>query len=294
MSANKKHISSSWRKFEKLVTMIEAALSPEGAIIKSPDNIKDKVTGELREVDASIRINAGSTEILIIIECRERSKKQDVIWIEQLATKQKNIGAHKTIAVTSKGLSSQAMKKAAYYEIAVRKLEKINFDSIFKWLEYTYRHYKHETYGFVLDIKNGNELKRDKPIEELTVFDKDGNEILVDDILYELWDLAHTGSNFPKKNNDNAPSQSYKYAMRLPRKKYFFKIDTDMVEWFAVVFNFSLETTVKHILRDGFAYSSSEDVLVTGYTYELPEYGDRELFHIRHDFKLKESPKEVE
>jgi hypothetical protein len=271
--------------------MIEAALSPEGAIIKSPDKIKDKVTGEFREVDASIRLDVGSTEILVIIECRERSKKQDVIWIEQLATKQKNIGAHKTVAVTSKGLSSQAMKKAAYYEIAVRKLERINIDSIFKWLEYTYRHYKHETYGFVLDTGNASQLKKEKPIEELTVFNKEGKEILVDDILYELWDLAFTASNFPKKNIDNKLIQSYKYAMRLPPKQYFFKTDTGMTEWTDVVFYFSLETTVKNILRDGFAYSSSDDILMTGYTYELPEFDNRDLFHIRVDFALKENPK---
>ncbi len=39
------------RDFELLISNIEKILSPEGAIIKSPDYIEDKYTGIKREVD---------------------------------------------------------------------------------------------------------------------------------------------------------------------------------------------------------------------------------------------------
>ncbi len=44
-----------WRQFEKFIARIEQAMAPSGAVVKSPDRIPDKLTGELREVDASIR-----------------------------------------------------------------------------------------------------------------------------------------------------------------------------------------------------------------------------------------------
>ena len=74
-------MESSWRKFEWLVARIEETLAPEGAIVKSPDRIKDLVTGQMREVDASIRYKVGSAPILITVECRERAGVQDMVVI---------------------------------------------------------------------------------------------------------------------------------------------------------------------------------------------------------------------
>jgi hypothetical protein len=105
MKAEAKRKLPKWKEFEKLVALIEYHLSPQGATIKSPDYIPDKITGELREVDASIRYQVGSTPILITVECRKRSTKQDTRWIEQLVRKRDDIGASATIAVSSSGFS---------------------------------------------------------------------------------------------------------------------------------------------------------------------------------------------
>jgi hypothetical protein len=66
-------MTTAWREFEKLIARIEQAMAPSGAEIKSPDRIPDRVTGELREVDASIRYKVGTCPILITVECRDRS-----------------------------------------------------------------------------------------------------------------------------------------------------------------------------------------------------------------------------
>ncbi len=94
---------SEWREFERLVARIEADAGPRGLRIKSPDYIRCRTTGRLREVDASIRTQIGTVEVLVTIECRRRSKVQDVTWIEQLATKKDTIGASHTIAVSASG-----------------------------------------------------------------------------------------------------------------------------------------------------------------------------------------------
>ncbi len=66
-------MSKDWREFEKRVARIEAALAPSGAVVKSPDRVRDLVTGSYREVDASIRYKVGTVPVLITIECRKRT-----------------------------------------------------------------------------------------------------------------------------------------------------------------------------------------------------------------------------
>ena len=76
-----------WKEFEELVARIEETAAPRNAIVKSPDQIADIVTGTKRQVDASIRYLVGSVPILITVECKKRSRRQDVTWIEGLVTK---------------------------------------------------------------------------------------------------------------------------------------------------------------------------------------------------------------
>ena len=72
----------SWRAFERVVAMIEESAAQRGATVTSPDRIRDLMTGEMREVDASLRFKLGTVDILITIECRKRSRKAKDTWIE--------------------------------------------------------------------------------------------------------------------------------------------------------------------------------------------------------------------
>lgn len=128
-------MTAPYREFEKLVSRIEGALVPRGAQIKSPDKLVDKFTGELREVDVSIRHKVGSVELLVTVECRDRIKIQDVTWIEQLATKQKQIGADHTIAVSSAGFSEPALAAARMHGISARIVDDITDNEIPEWVE---------------------------------------------------------------------------------------------------------------------------------------------------------------
>lgn len=118
------------REFELLTSRIEGALAPTGARIKSPDRIRDKITGQFREVDASIRYTVGSVELLITIECRDRARIQDVTWIEQVATKRTHIGADRTIAVSSTGFTEAAIRAAQAHGISVRLISDITDEDI--------------------------------------------------------------------------------------------------------------------------------------------------------------------
>lgn len=123
------------RELEELVAALENGLGGTDIKVTSPDQIEDKTTKEKREVDVSLKGKIGSNEILIIIECRDRKPKQDVTWIEQIATKRDDIGAHKAIAVSSSGFSEAAKNKAIAKNIELRTLEEIDPEEITKWFQ---------------------------------------------------------------------------------------------------------------------------------------------------------------
>jgi hypothetical protein len=128
--AHHKTDNPDWRQFEQLVARIEADAGLLGLTVTSPDRIRCRITGRLREVDASVRTQIGTSSILITIECRKRPTKQDVTWIEQLATKRHAIGAARTIAVSSSGFSTEAQTVASSHGIDLRRLSEVSADEI--------------------------------------------------------------------------------------------------------------------------------------------------------------------
>jgi hypothetical protein len=131
-----------------LVSRIERWLAPTGATIKSPDHIPEIASGELREVDVSIRHVVGSAEILITVECRDRSKKQGKDWIQELAAKRELIGAAKTIAVSSSGFSKTVFELARRYGIELRTIESVTQQELEAWV----RSYEIVIFGTYIDF----------------------------------------------------------------------------------------------------------------------------------------------
>jgi hypothetical protein len=125
MAPRKKDIPD-WRQFEQLVARIEADAGPLGLTVTSPDRIRCRTTGRLREVDASVRTQVGTSSILITIECRKRRAKQDVTWIEQLSAKKHAIGVARTIAVSSSGFSPEAEAAARHHGIDLHRLSEVS------------------------------------------------------------------------------------------------------------------------------------------------------------------------
>jgi|GEM_PF-3192324 len=124
----------SWREFELLVARIEQTLAGSGVSVTSPDRIPSRITRRMREVDASIRVRAGSSDILVTIECRKRRATQDVTWIEQLGCKRQAIGASRTIAVASTAFSKGAILAASHYDIDLRVLSDITDEEVQSWI----------------------------------------------------------------------------------------------------------------------------------------------------------------
>ena len=160
------------KDFELLVARIEEMLAPIGAIVKSPDYIRDLVTGHMREVDASIQVPDGDTTRLITVECRDHTRgRQDDRWIEQLITKREKLGAWKTIAVSSSGFSESAITTAHSYGIEIRKFDQISDAEIVReWIG-----------DFTMTL-----LSMEFNVLGMTIIDIDGNIVAGDSLLPAL------------------------------------------------------------------------------------------------------------
>lgn len=125
------------REAERIVESLERLLSGDLLEIKSPDSLYDHNSGTFREVDVSIKGKIGSHTILVVIECRDRKRVQDVTWIEQLVSKKNGINANKMIALSTSDLSPAAKKLAKKNGIELRFLKDFNPKEVIDWLNKT-------------------------------------------------------------------------------------------------------------------------------------------------------------
>jgi hypothetical protein len=97
--------------FQQIVRDVESQLQAVGTVresLKVPNR-----DGDLREVDVVIDIHSGAQKIRAALECRAHSRKADLLWIDELSTKYRDIqSVNCVIAVSSAGFSPRALKKA--------------------------------------------------------------------------------------------------------------------------------------------------------------------------------------
>ena len=94
-------------------------------MISSPGMVYDKVSKTTREVDILIEYcDKDGFSRKIAVECRDRKKVEDSMWIEQLITKRNDLELDYLIAVTTKNFSGGAINKAKYHGVIIETAEK--------------------------------------------------------------------------------------------------------------------------------------------------------------------------
>lgn len=98
--------------FQKLITQIYSQMATsdervtESALVREP-------TGETeREIDILLEKKIFGIDIRIAVECRGRSHKDDIQWIDGLIGKYRNLPIDKVVAVSKSGFSKGAEEKA--------------------------------------------------------------------------------------------------------------------------------------------------------------------------------------
>jgi hypothetical protein len=108
--------------FQRLVKTIHDAFSEmdsstvtESALLAEPD-------GTTREIDILVERRMSDIPVRLAIECRDRSRKSDIEWIDGLIGKFRNLSVDKVVAVSRRGFSAAATTKAASNRIELRVL----------------------------------------------------------------------------------------------------------------------------------------------------------------------------
>lgn len=279
-------MAKKWRDFEKLITRLEQAMAPLGAEIKSPDRIADKITGTLREVDASVRYQGASGPVLITIECRDRIKIEDVTWIEQISTKRLDIGANFTIAVSSNNFTKNAITKAEHYGIRTRTLRNLHAAEVIGLL--TVEHIEVDDTSFdivglgvnLFDMSDGVEFSpemiefsRGLRIHASLFQTKYGRWLSINDLL-DTW-MKLNGSFFPE---DIAPGESIRrnLAQTLERDTLYCETTKGLREIRLVRIDLLFSRTISQIPRERLVeYAGPQAALLQ--TAEFPVYPGAKL-----------------
>lgn len=241
------------RDFEQLIEKLEKILLPEKAVIASPDFIVDKITGQKREVDISIKMEVGSVPILIIIECRDRQADQDTTWIEQLYTKTCDLNANKVIAVSSSGFSDNAVTKATHYGMETRTYGEISAEDIKDWckIEFITTHTQQYLIHHVqLDIPE-TELLSGNPLEGKTVGNfsltrtKDKTQVNLKSIFEGEANAHNVWASVPVDNNLHRKTVKIEFSN--PEDRYEIDNGDKVIPITSITFIVDLKIEIKNI-----------------------------------------------
>jgi len=165
------------KSLEKLIEHLEKVLTDNtNTTIQAPVRLPDRITGRKREHDVLITSKIGHHNLVIAIECRDRSRPIGVNQVESFRTKCQDTGVNQGILVSPTGFWKTAIKKAEHYGIKCLTIE----DALsFNWLL---------TRGITLFHRNIKHIawtlapseQLNKPVKEYEMVDINGNEISLD------------------------------------------------------------------------------------------------------------------
>jgi hypothetical protein len=100
-----------WYQFEELMADLHKGLHPRARIGRH-EKILGQNSKTLREIDITIRETVGIQELLIVVDCKKRSRKVDVTGMDAFVGLKEDVGAHAGIIISEKGFSKSALRVA--------------------------------------------------------------------------------------------------------------------------------------------------------------------------------------
>src|SRR5260370_344833 len=97
--------------FQVLVTLIQEALAPAGAVVTSSAMEPGRTSKKPREIDIRIESNVGPYTIKIAVEAKDEKRKLDATKIEALIGKYRSKGslsADKLVVIAHNGFTGEA------------------------------------------------------------------------------------------------------------------------------------------------------------------------------------------
>lgn len=97
-------------EFENIVASVFRQFA-DTATVTENDRILGR-SGELRQIDVSLRTSVVGSELLVIVECKDYSRPVSQGRIDELIGKMEDVGAAKAVLVSDSGFTTGAVKRA--------------------------------------------------------------------------------------------------------------------------------------------------------------------------------------
>jgi hypothetical protein len=112
-------------EFQKLVFLVKKHAA-NGATVTESKLLRDGITGAEREVDVCIESVVAGHQVTVSLECRDRGRKADVQWVEEMKAKHERLPTNALVLVSKLGFTREAMLVAKSYGIEVISLHAID------------------------------------------------------------------------------------------------------------------------------------------------------------------------
>jgi len=124
------------KQLEALVSFVEETLVPQGFSVKTNTKVFNDEGTQIAEFDVEVRGKVGTTDIVWLIECRDRPSQGAApgSWIEQLVGRRARFGFNKVTAVSTTGFATGVKGFAESQGIELREVEKLTPEDFTDWL----------------------------------------------------------------------------------------------------------------------------------------------------------------
>ena len=125
------------KRLEGLVALIEKLHLPSGFDVKTNKKVYNQQGIQIAEFDIEITGKLGTTDIVWLIECRDRPSEGPApgSWIEQLVARRSRFGFSKVTAVSTTGFAKGAVAYAKEKGIEIREVKSLTPEAFADWLQ---------------------------------------------------------------------------------------------------------------------------------------------------------------
>lgn len=110
-----------WQEYQEAVAALYEQLDGVGTVLRN-QHIPDRITGQPRQIDALIEIDAKGHRVRIVIDAKFYAQPIDVKTVEEVVALANAIGASKCVIVAANGWTEPAQRKAEFLSCDLKLL----------------------------------------------------------------------------------------------------------------------------------------------------------------------------
>ena len=157
--------------FQRLVKLLHDRLDENWEVNES-EMLRNRLTGEDREVDIVLKYKLGPHDIIVSIECTDTGRPASSTWVEAMAKKHEFLPTSKLVLWSASGFFKPAMVTAEKLGIEIVSQNDnidVEWAAISKLFKEAFIKVVHSSYSFFIDVfdTNGKKIRLERPYNYL-------------------------------------------------------------------------------------------------------------------------------